>query len=393
MLLPNYVVTNAHVVWPYREADVLFSDGAEYQGVPVQAWDMLKDVAVLGPLADLNIEPIPIAADGEASPIGSDVYLIGYPGEIEPTAQPAITRGILSKYREWEAGGQTYFQTDSTIVGGQSGGVLVSAQGEMLGISGFEVPEKFALVASITDLMPLLENLVAADTPASAENRMPPTVQGASAYTETLTFSLDTRVFVIDVPVTSTFTVELTSGIDAYGQVTDASGFPIVELDNTEFGIESGGGGGDMSEPPYYFVVGQRGYAPGEVIIKSGSALLPFPDEDGTQLKSGQTIIGNLDFPLDSDYFLIDLEEGAVVEVLADSMMIDPLIGISYRRSPEAFSLESGTDDNSGGGIMGWNAALTYEAPMKGTYVISVMDAMQTPDAFGGYYLTVRSEE
>ena len=73
--------------------------------------------------------------------IGSDLFLIGYPAELEDFPQPTITRGILSRLREWESIGITYLQTDASIAGGQSGGVLVSQHGEVVGISGFAFSE------------------------------------------------------------------------------------------------------------------------------------------------------------------------------------------------------------------------------------------------------------
>ena len=69
------------------------------------------------------------------------MLLIGYPAEFGEFPQPTITWGILSRYREWEQIGITYFQTDAAIAGGQSGGVLLSESGEVIGISGLRFSE------------------------------------------------------------------------------------------------------------------------------------------------------------------------------------------------------------------------------------------------------------
>ena len=45
----GYVVTNAHVVWPYNTTRVVFPDGSEFDGVQVKGSDLLPDWAVLGP--------------------------------------------------------------------------------------------------------------------------------------------------------------------------------------------------------------------------------------------------------------------------------------------------------------------------------------------------------
>ncbi|MCH7997608.1 MAG: trypsin-like peptidase domain-containing protein, partial [Chloroflexi bacterium] len=82
----GYVITNAHVVWPFEEVRVVFPDGSEHLNVPLLNWDLLGDIAVLGPL-ETNIEPIPLI-DGEDMVIGSDLFLIGYPGEAEQFPTP-----------------------------------------------------------------------------------------------------------------------------------------------------------------------------------------------------------------------------------------------------------------------------------------------------------------
>ena len=87
----GYLVTNAHVVWPYTETRVVFPDGSEHEGVPVVNWDLVTDLAVLGPV-DTELPPLALA-DGENLPIGSEVYLIGYPGEVEKRPQPTINPG------------------------------------------------------------------------------------------------------------------------------------------------------------------------------------------------------------------------------------------------------------------------------------------------------------
>ena len=68
--------------------------------------------------------------DGEGTALGSELLLVGYPAEVDLFPQPTITRGILSRFREWERLGITYLQTDAAIAGGQSGGALVNSRGE-----------------------------------------------------------------------------------------------------------------------------------------------------------------------------------------------------------------------------------------------------------------------
>lgn len=156
----RYVITNRHVVYPFDTARVVFPNGAEFDGVPVKGWDLEADLAVLGPI-DVATEPLPLI-DGETTPIGADMYLIGYPAEFESFPQPTIVKGILSRLRQGESGRITYFQTDASIAGGQSGGALVSDTGAVIGISGSSIADgKFALVASSADLLPRIRQLIA----------------------------------------------------------------------------------------------------------------------------------------------------------------------------------------------------------------------------------------
>ena len=48
LIQDGYVVTNAHVVWPFQEVRIVFSDGTEYLDTPVANWDLMGDLAVVG---------------------------------------------------------------------------------------------------------------------------------------------------------------------------------------------------------------------------------------------------------------------------------------------------------------------------------------------------------
>ncbi len=156
----RYVVTNRHLVYPFDSARVVFPNGAEFDEVTVMGWDLEADLAVLGPI-EIATEPLPLI-DGESTPIGADMYLIGYPAEFESFPQPTIVKGILSRLRQSESGRITYFQTDASIAGGQSGGALVSDTGAVIGIGGSSIADgNFALVASSADLLPRIRQIIA----------------------------------------------------------------------------------------------------------------------------------------------------------------------------------------------------------------------------------------
>ena len=88
----GYVVTNAHFLWPFDKARVVFSDGSEFKDAPLLNWDLLGDLAVIGPL-DTSISPVALTS-GEDLAIGSDVYLIGYPGEADKFPQHTFDEDV-----------------------------------------------------------------------------------------------------------------------------------------------------------------------------------------------------------------------------------------------------------------------------------------------------------
>ncbi len=73
---------------------VVFPDGAEHLAAPVINWDLMADLAVIGPID--STADVATLVDGEDLTVGSDVFLIGYPGEVQEFPQPTITRGIIS---------------------------------------------------------------------------------------------------------------------------------------------------------------------------------------------------------------------------------------------------------------------------------------------------------
>lgn len=153
----GYVVTNQHVVWPYKSIRVVFPDGTELQDVPVVAWDFMRDLAVLGPV-EVSANPLRLE-DGEGMVSGEELLMVGYPIEVESTPQATITSGILSRVRQWEKGEVTLFQSDAAIAGGQSGGALLDAKGRVIGITTFSASD-FGLALSTADIAPFVKELI-----------------------------------------------------------------------------------------------------------------------------------------------------------------------------------------------------------------------------------------
>ena len=347
----GYVVTNAHVVWPYDRARIVFPDGSEFLDVPLLNWDLLGDLAVLGPV-QTTIDPIELV-DGERLVTGSEVFLIGYPGEVEEFPQPTITRGIISRLRQWDAIGMTYFQTDATIAGGQSGGVLVSGDSDVVGVSGFSFTEAgFGLVASAADVLPRVRGLIAGQDVAGLGDRRIPMEGGEREYQVALAHPYDTRVFVINEPKGTAVSVEVTGLNDAVVFLTDALLGDSAVFDDGLTGTESGSATTQFA-PPYFLIVGQDAEEGGGFLVTSDQTLVPYDDpDDGVRLSIGQSLVAAMDHPVDVDYFVIDLVAGDTIDIIVDSPNIDAFLTVAF---PGAQAEQEVDDDDSGGGLLGLN--------------------------------------
>ena len=230
MIKGGYVLTNYHVVWPYESAWVVFPDGTELAGVPVVGWDPMADLAVLGPVK-VSAPPLSLT-NGEDMALGSELLLVGYPGEVDLFPQPTITRGILSRFREWERLGMTYFQTDAIFGAGQSGGALVNSMGNVVGLSTFRLGEAgFGLASSSADILPIVEGLVQGEFTSGLGDRRLPVGRGRFDNSVKLRHYWDAQTYVWDAIRGGTLKVELQGPGDGAFQVFEAFG-QVVEVDD-----------------------------------------------------------------------------------------------------------------------------------------------------------------
>lgn len=376
----GWIVTNAHVVWPFERVRVVFPDGTEIPGAPVVRSDMYRDLAIVGPV-DVDAPQLRLDTAAEYG-VGDTVYLIGYPGEVERFPTPAITQGVISRVREWRAAQITFIQTDALIAGGQSGGALVSAQGEVLGVSGLGgfSESNFALVAASEDLGGVLEDLVAGRTP-DRFDITPFEVAGGSTEQEvTLASYWHDAIFMLREPVGTVVSIQV--GDDDHDVVvTDSLGYGVVPdaepTTSVEFVVE-------YDEPHFVFVTSR---IPGatSTTVTSSHALVPFADpDDDTVLTPGDGYDGVIDVSGEYDVFRIPLFEGETVRLTVDGLF-DPTLYLDQVGTDEPLAI----DYDSGGGLFGTDAQLTYTALAAGEYLVVIADEML--QAGSGYHLTVES--
>ena len=343
----------------------------------------MADLAVLGPIVTL-ISPSALA-DGESLPIGSDVYLIGYPGEVEPLPQPTIVRGLLSRRREQEYTGITYFQTDAPVIGGQSGGVLVSALGEVIGISGFRFTDaNFGIVGSWADILPRVTSLILLMDDSGLGDRTIPRSGGKFSHEIVMGNYWSELAFVIDEPPGTAVGIELDGSNNGAITVYDSAGNELLSKDEAITGAEGGSFSIEYDEP-HFLVAWQLAEVPGDFTLSGTHRLIPLHDpDDGRQIQVGESLSGNIDFPGDVDHFILHLRAEERVQISTQSILADTFLTVDYLGATDEQII---VDNDAGGGLFGVDARIVYRAPHTGTYFLVVGDI--NLDAPGGYVITV----
>lgn len=138
----GHIVTNAHVIDKMQEITVVLNDGTEYEAKLVGT-DNLKDIAVL----KIGAKNLPTAALGDSDKvrIGEPAIAIGSPFGLEATVTEGIVSTTARDPRELSMPSdvrrvRTLIQTDASINQGNSGGPLLNAEGEVIGVNQAILP-------------------------------------------------------------------------------------------------------------------------------------------------------------------------------------------------------------------------------------------------------------
>ena len=156
----GYFITNHHVVQDADEVEIMLADGtihpAEIVGI-----DNGADIAIVYVEGGIDATPVPFG-DSDALVVGELAIAIGFVGVKQNGREgQSVTAGIISalNVEEMNVGNFTRFTTllqfDTAINPGSSGGALLNARGELIGIPtlkymfahegmGFAVPAKIA---------------------------------------------------------------------------------------------------------------------------------------------------------------------------------------------------------------------------------------------------------
>jgi serine protease Do len=137
----GYILTNHHVAGNASKIVVTMTDGKRYDAEIIGS-DMVSDVALL----KINAENLPYLKLGNSDDIitGEWVIAFGNPfGLFDLNARPTVTVGVVSNYginflHPDEPFNRIYrnmIQTDAAISSGNSGGPLLNALGEVIGMN------------------------------------------------------------------------------------------------------------------------------------------------------------------------------------------------------------------------------------------------------------------
>ena len=151
----GYIMTNKHVVDGAKSISVILEDGTTYEKAKLVGIDPLNDAAILKIKAE-NLTPVTLG-DSKTISTGQSVVAIGNALGVYGNS---VTYGIISgtgrSIVASDSNGEAYeslsdlIQTDAAINSGNSGGPLVNAAGQVVGINtatsgsaeniGFSIP-------------------------------------------------------------------------------------------------------------------------------------------------------------------------------------------------------------------------------------------------------------
>jgi S1-C subfamily serine protease/peroxiredoxin len=158
------IATNYHVIEKATSAQAQFRDGTEVAVAGFLAWDTNHDLVILS-LSDRppGMEVLQLSATDPG--LASDVIAIGHPSGFKFT----ISRGIVAAIRRAselsasdleslnQSADTVWIQTDAVISQGSSGGPLLNAAGQVVGINTWLANDKLAFAVHVRHLLELMK--------------------------------------------------------------------------------------------------------------------------------------------------------------------------------------------------------------------------------------------
>ncbi len=134
MTADGYIITNAHVISGASSCWIALDTGVTYDALLV-GYDVRQDLAVL---KAVNAQNLPAAQFGDSDRVvvGDTAYAIGNPLGVE--LRGTMTDGMISAVNravEMDGNTMTLLQTTAALNNGNSGGPLINAYGQVIGIN------------------------------------------------------------------------------------------------------------------------------------------------------------------------------------------------------------------------------------------------------------------
>jgi len=132
----GFIVTNEHVVRGAAEITVVLHDGRDFPATLVSADDPFTDLAVIKIDPGTGELPALSWGDSDLLKLGQRVVAIG---SALNEFRDSVTVGVISgSHRNWSREGvvlEDLIQTDAAVNHGNSGGALLNAEGELVGLN------------------------------------------------------------------------------------------------------------------------------------------------------------------------------------------------------------------------------------------------------------------
>ncbi len=170
MTANGYILTNAHVISGAKSAWIATDTGVTYD-VHLVGYDDRQDLAVLKTVEEVDLPPATFG-DSSRAIVGDTVYAIGNPLGLE--LRGTMTDGMLSavgRSVDMDGVSMTMLQTTAALNSGNSGGPLINAYGQVIGINTMKMSntdldkestvEGLGFALPITDLTFAVNDLIA----------------------------------------------------------------------------------------------------------------------------------------------------------------------------------------------------------------------------------------
>lgn len=162
------IITNWHVVQNAEVVGIIFKKDGEIEKSDVMVADVIgydatKDLAVLRLNGKVPNDVNELKLSNKLPEVGSDVHAIGHPGSLSWT----YTKGYVSQIRKnykWNYENTLHeasiIQTQTPISPGNSGGPLISSEGELLGVNSFKAQgENLNFAVTSLEVINFLKNI------------------------------------------------------------------------------------------------------------------------------------------------------------------------------------------------------------------------------------------